>query len=311
MNAESNVLRKPGLDSETVVAASLPETQPFYWSVRRELSENRWIYVGQLVIAAVCLFGFVINITRWLAKMHGLSTTNHVEYWDTIALPYNLVAAVMMGTLILMSVFYSADALYGERRDRSILFWKSLPVSDLTTVLAKASIPLLILPLLTIAITIGMHLIMLLLSGMVLPASGVSLASWWNDLSIFQMWGLLLYHIMTAHALWPFPVYCWLLLVSGWARRAPLLWAALPVVAITGLEKLVFHTSYFAHVVGTRILGGGAPTDFTSGEMLPTGPMTHITPGRFLGAPGLWIGFAVAALFLTATVRLRRYRDPL
>jgi ABC-2 type transport system permease protein len=311
MNTESNVLRKSALDSETVVAASVSETHPFYWSVRRELWENRWIYVGQLVIAAVCLFGFLINITRWAAKMHGLSTANSVSYWETIALPYNLVAGVMMATLILMNLFYSADALYGERRDRSILFWKSLPVSDLTTVLAKASIPLVILPFLTIAITVAMHLIMLLLSGIVLPANGVSLASWWRELAIFQMWGLLFYHILTAHVLWPFPVYCWLLLVSGWARRAPLLWAALPAVAIAGLEKIVFHTSHFAAVVGTRLIGGGAPTDFTTGEqMLPTGPMTHITPGRFLGAPGLWIGFAVAVVFLTAAVRLRRYRDP-
>jgi ABC-2 type transport system permease protein len=310
MNTESNILRESEHDSERVTATSVSQTQPLYWSVRRELWENRWIYVGQLAIAAVCLFGFLINITRWLAKMHGLSTTNPVEYWETIALPYNVVAGVMMGTLILMSPFYSADALYGERRDRSILFWKSLPVSDLTTVLAKASVPLVILPLITIAITIATHLIMLLLSSIVLPANGVSLASWWKELAIFQMWGLLLYHILTAHALWPFPAYCWLLLVSGWARRAPLLWAALPAVAIAGLEQLVFHTSHFAAAVGTRLIGGGAPTDFTSGEMFPTGPMTHITPGRFLGAPGLWIGFAVAAVFLTAAVRLRRYRDP-
>ncbi|HXW91704.1 MAG TPA: ABC transporter permease [Terriglobales bacterium] len=310
MNTESNVLRESGVDSETVATASLSHTQPFYWSVRREVWENRWIYVGQLAIAAVCLFGFLINITRWLARMHGLATTNPMKHWETVALPYAVVAGVMMGTLILMSLFYSADALYSERRDRSILFWKSLPVSDLTTVLAKASIPLVILPLFTIAITLATHLIMLLLSSIVLPANGVSLASWWNELSILQMWGLLTYHILTAHALWPFPAYCWVLLVSGWARRAPLLWAALPVVAIAALEKLVLHTSHFAAVVGTRLIGGGAPTDFTAGEMFPFGPMTHITPGRFLGAPGLWIGFAVAAVFLTAAVRLRRYRDP-
>jgi ABC-2 type transport system permease protein len=310
MTTESDVLRESALDSERVAAASVSQTRLFYWSVRRELWENRWIYIGQLAIAAVCVFGFLINVMRWLAKMHGLSRTNPVQYWETIALPYNVVAGVMMGTLILMSLLYSADALYGERRDRSILFWKSLPVPDFTTVLAKASIPLVILPLLTIAITIVTHLIMLLLSSIALPASGLSLALWWKELSIFQMWGLLLYHILTAHALWPFPVYCWLLLVSGWARRAPLLWATLPAVAIAGLEKLVFHTSHFAAVVGMRLIGGGAPTDITSGNMLPTGPMTHITPDRFLGAPGLWIGFVVAAVFLMAAVRLRRYRDP-
>jgi len=311
MNSESNVLRESALGSERVTAESASPTHPFYWSVRRELWENRWIYVGQLAIAAVFLLVFLINMTVWLAKMRGVSPTDTEQYWETIALPYNIGAGVMMGTLILMSLFYSADALYGERRDRSILFWKSLPVSDLTVVLAKASIPLVILPLLTIAITMAMHVIMLLMSSIVLPMRGMSVVALWRELSVFQMWGLLTYHIFLAHAIWPFPVYCWLMLVSGWARRATLLWAALPVIAIGGIEKLVLHTSHFAAMVGNRMIGGGAPTDVTSGEMFPTGPMTHLTPARYLSAPGLWIGFAVAVIFLTLAVRLRRYRGPI
>ena len=310
MNTESNVLRESALDSEKVAAANVSKTRPFYWSVQREIWENRWIYVGQLAVATVFLFGFLFNMTRWLTVMRTSSPKDAVIYWGAVSLPYNIGAGALMGTLILMTIFYSSDALYGERRDRSILFWKSLPVSDLTTVLAKASIPLIILPLLTFAVTIALHLVMLLLSSIVLPLSGMSLASWWKELSIFQMWGMLLYHILLAHVLWPFPVYCWLILVSGWARRAPLLWAALPVVAIGGLEKLIFHTSHFAAMVGTRLIGSGAPTDVTTGEMFPTGPMTHLTPLRYLGAPGLWMGLVVAAVFLAAAVRLRRYRDP-
>lgn len=310
MNTESNVLRESALESERVVAASLSPTRPFYWSVRRELWENRWIYVGQLAVAGVFLVGFVFNMTRWLDKIRSLSTNDPGKYWEIISEPYNIGAGALMGTLILMIIFYSSDALYGERRDRSILFWKSLPVSDATTVLAKASIPVVVLPLLTFAMTIAVHLIMLLLSSIVLPASGISWASWWKELAIFQLWGMLLYHILLAHVLWPLPVYCWLILVSGWARRAPLLWAALPVVVIGGLEKLIFHTSHFAHMVGTRLFGTGAPTDITMGEMFPTGPMTHLTPLRYLGSPGLWMGFVVAAVFLALAVRMRRYRDP-
>jgi len=309
MNTQTNALSE-SLEAQRVAPATLSATRPLYWSIRRELWENRWIYVGQLAVAVVFLLVFAINMTVWLAKMRGSSATDAAGYWETVAMPYNIGAGVMMGTLILMALFYSADALYGERRDRSILFWKSLPVSDLTVVLAKASIPLLILPLLTIAVTIAMHVIMLLMSCIVLPASGVSWAPVWRELSILQMWGMLLYHIFLVHAIWPFPVYCWLMLVSGWARRAPLLWAALPVVAIGGIERLVLHTSHFVSMIGTRLIGGGAPTDITSGEMLPTGPMTHLTPVRYLGSPALWIGLAVAALLLVACVQLRRYRDP-
>jgi ABC-2 type transport system permease protein len=310
MNTESNVLRESALDSGTVAAVTSLHTHPFYWSVRREIWENRWIYIGQLTVAGVFLIGFVFNMARWLDHMRSLSTTDPAKYWETVSLPYNIGAGALMGALILMTIFYSSDALYGERRDRSILFWKSLPVSDLTTVLAKASIPLVILPLLTMGVTIAVHLVMLLLSSIVLPLSGMSVASLWKQLAIFPMWGMQLYHILLAHVLWPFPVYCWLILVSGWARRAPLLWAALPVVVIGGLEKLIFGTAHFAEMVGMRLIGGNAPTDITSGDMLPFGPMTHLTPLRYLGAPGLWIGLLVAAVFLVLAVRVRRYRDP-
>jgi ABC-2 type transport system permease protein len=244
-------------------------------------------------------------------RMGSLSTLHAAHPREPIAVPYDIAAGVMMGTMILVTVFYCADALYGERRDRSILFWKSLPVSDLTTVLAKASIPFLVLPLFTFAITIAMQFVMLLLNSAVLLAHGMSVATLWTQLSVIQMWLLLLYHLFTAHTLWPAPVYCWLLLVSGWARRATLLWAALPIVAIAGVEKLVFRTSYFAALVGTRFIGATPSIAFTTPETFPTDPMTHITPGTFLSTPGLWIGLAVAALFLAAAVRLRRYQGPI
>jgi ABC-2 type transport system permease protein len=122
---------------------------------------------------------------------------------------------------------------------------------------------------------------------------------------------LMLYHILTAHALWPAPVYCWLLLVSGWARRAPFLWASLPLVAIAGVEKIAFHTQHFATLVGDRLIGSSAPTGYLPADIFPTDPMTHIMPGSFLSSPGLWIGLALAAAFLAAAMRLRRYQGPI
>ena len=123
-----------------------------YWSVRRELWEHRSIYLAPLAAAAVSLLGFLTGLT--------LSPAHRHEGLDT---PYEFAAVLIMGTGFIVGIFYSLDALYGERRDRSILFWKSLPVSDLTTVLSKFAIPLVILPLLSFAITVVTQFVMMLL----------------------------------------------------------------------------------------------------------------------------------------------------
>src|SRR6202035_1181850 len=91
--------------------------------------------------------------------------------------PSGLAVALIMGAAFLVSIFYSLEALHSERRDGSILFWKSLPVSDLTTVLSKASIPLVVLPLLSYVIVVATVVIMLLLSSLILLGSCVPVAT--------------------------------------------------------------------------------------------------------------------------------------
>jgi ABC-2 type transport system permease protein len=302
MNTQSDT---ESVDPQRITPAVMSTPRPFYWSVRRELWENRSIYIAPLLVAAVALVSFSLSAVAGIwEKPLRLNPAQPQA-------PYDLAAGLMMLTGIVVSVFYCLDALHGERRDRSILFWKSLPVSDLTTVLAKASIPLVLLPALTFAITVAMQWLMLLVSSAVLPASGLSVTELWTNLSFFRMSLLLLYHVLTAHALWPAPIYCWLLLVSGWPRRATFLWAALPLLAIAGVEQIIFHTWHFAALVGGRLIGAVPSVASTSPDMFPTDPMTHVALGSFLSSPGLWIGLAVAAMFLTAAVRLRRYQGPI
>ena len=304
MNTASNAMPE-SFEAQRIAPNTLHATRPLYWSIRRELWENRFIYIAPLAVAAVVLFAF--SVSAILGIWESALKIGMAHGSDKVVMPYDMAAGLMMLTSILVSVFYCLDALHGERRDRSILFWKSLPVSDLTTVLAKASIPLVVLPLLVCVIIIAVQWIMLLVSSAVLLVTGQSVAAFWTHLSFFRMAMVTLYHLVTAHALWPFPVYCWLLLVSGWARRATFLWAVLPLVAIAGMEQIVFHTWHFAQLVGSRLIGDTQ----TPGYMFPSGPMTHITPGIFLTSPGLWIGFAIAAAFLAAAVRLRRYQGPI
>jgi ABC-2 type transport system permease protein len=314
MNTPSNATPE-SLGSQRVAPAAMSATRPIYWSIRREFWENRYLYIAPLAVASVFLFANLISVIHTPGQLGALLTldsaseAHHTS--EGIPSPFDIAAALMMGTAILMSVFYCAEALHNERRDRSILFWKSLPVSDATTVLAKASIPLLILPVFVSLVTAVMQFGMLLLSSVVLLATGGNSRALWAHVPVLQMSLLTLYHLLTAHALWPAPVYCYLLLVSGWARRATFLWAALPVVALAGLEKIAFNSCHFANLVGGRFIGSTASAASTAPDVLPSNPMTHITPDAFLVSPGLWIGLIIAAAFLAAAVRLRRSQGPI
>jgi ABC-2 type transport system permease protein len=273
--------------------------------------EYRSIYVAPLAAAAVVLFGFLISTITLPHRLRDAFALDPLEQRAAIVVPYDIATGLILGAAAIVGLFYCLDALHGERRDRSILFWKSLPVSDLTTVLSKAIVPLVILQLLPFAIVVATHFVMLLLSSAVLAGSGLSVATLWTQLSLFQMSLMLLYHLVTVHALWYAPIYAWMLLVSGWARRAPLLWAVLPPLAICVVERVAFNTSHFAALLKHRFTGGEEAMAMSGSGMFPIGPGMHLTPGTFLSTPGLWFGLAVAAAFLAAAVRLRRYREPI
>src|SRR6266699_5785001 len=140
------------------------KTRPFYWSVKRELWENRSIYVAPLIVAAVVLFGFLVSTIGMPERRQAVLLLDSAHQRAAIGAPYDVAAMMLIFTAFIVGVFYCLDALHSERRDRSILFWKSLPVSDLTTVLSKASIPLVVLPVIIFAITVATQFIMLLLS---------------------------------------------------------------------------------------------------------------------------------------------------
>lgn len=307
MNTQTNAMQGTRLDAPETPPAAISSTRLMYWSLRRELWENRSIYLAPLIAGAIFLFGFLISLTRLPARMRAASL-DPAQQQRLIAAPYEMAAALIMGIAFIVGVFYALDALYGERRDRSILFWKSLPVSDLTAVLAKVSVPLFFIPLLSFAIAVVTQWVMLLASSIVLLASGVGVAPLWTQSSPFHLSGMLLYHIVTVHGLWYAPLYGWLLLVSAWAPRAPFLWAFLPPFVIWGVEKMAFNTSHFLswlqyRLIGPEPAGMAAPDNMMSA-------ISALTLGQFLSTPGLWMGLAVAAAFLAAAVRLRRYRGP-
>jgi ABC-2 type transport system permease protein len=279
-----------------------------YWSIRRELWEYRSIWIAPIVVTSVALIGFLVTTPGLPERVRALSGPGDLESAHmAIHAPYGAAAILALATAFLVGVFYCLEALQGERRDRSILFWKSLPVSDRTTVLSKASIPLVVLPLLVFVVTAVMILVMVLVgTAVLLPGNRSDIGMMWAHVQPFQFILAVLYTSIVV-ALWHAPIYAWLLLVSGSVPRTALLWSALPLVAIVGIEKIVFNTTRFLFLLQGLAIGWitRAYQETSATELLAA-----LTPGRFLSTPSLWIGLAFAAACLIAAVRLRRNREP-
>jgi ABC-2 type transport system permease protein len=292
---------------DTLVLASR-RTRPFYWSVRRELWENRWIYLVPLAAAGAVLVGYLIGMLHLPRELLRIAAFAPEQQSARLAELCGRSAIPMILAGLVVSAIYCLGALNGERRDRSILFWKSLPVSDTTTILSKISIPLVIMPLMVFAITVALQIILLVVSTGVTFLSNSGTHLLWTRLPLIEMTIVMLYGL-TLLALWQAPIYAWLLLVSGWARRAPILWAALPPLALCAVEKVAFNTthilSFLGHRLHPRLSDAFAvkPEDGTNIYRL-----AQLAPAKLLSLPDVWIGLAVAALLLTATVVLRRYR---
>jgi ABC-2 type transport system permease protein len=309
MNTQSNTIPVSPLQSQVIAPVTISPAQSYYWAVRREIWEYRSLYLAPLAVAALFLVGFMLGTRFLLGKIFAASALAPAQQQAAFEGPFIYAAFLMMGTAFIVTIFYCLDALHGERRDRSILFWKSLPVSDLTTVLAKASIPVLIIPVITFVITAATWWIMLLIGSAALAANGMKVASLWTQVPWFHELGMLFYHLVGMHGLYYAPIYGWLLLVSAWARRAPFLWAAIPPLAIGIVEKIAFNTTHFPNLLGHLIAGGNSAPVAPMGETAMDA-MTHPGPLNFFFMPSLWIGLAVFAAFLFAAIRLRRWQGP-
>jgi ABC-2 type transport system permease protein len=125
MNTQSNAAARP-LGSQSVAPADIPAIRQFYSLVQREIWESRSLYIAPLAAAGLFLLGFVISMAFLPRRLR--SAPSSAQLHDVINQPFDIVAVLIMAVTFFVALFYCLDALYGERRDRSILFWKSLPV---------------------------------------------------------------------------------------------------------------------------------------------------------------------------------------
>ena len=273
----------------------------FYWSVRRELWEHRSIVFVPLAVAIVALLSFLFGFVRHAGGMRAIEALDPARRASMVALPFSMVASVVLLSSFIVGLFYALDALHAERRDRSVLFWKSMPVSDATTVLAKAFVPLAVQPIVAFTIALATQLAMLAASTAMLPTFG--------EVKLGQMTAVMAYGL-AIHALWFAPIFGYLLLVSAWAPRAPLLWAVTPIVGLMGAEKIALGSEFVASVVRYRFVGAMTEGFAAGSTQGPITQLSQLEPARFFASPNLWLGLAFAAACIYGAIRLRRHRDP-
>ncbi|WP_240901259.1 ABC-2 transporter permease [Thioalkalivibrio sp. XN279] len=229
------------------------------------------------------------------------------------------MAALFAMVISVIIGFYLLDALYADRKDRSILFWKSLPVSDLKTVGSKYLTAIGAMPLQALGVFVATAVLVWLVLGTAGAVAGTSQFLVHGPSALLQA-AIVLAYGLVALGLWLAPVHAWLLLVSAYAKRAVLAWATLPPLLVIVAEKTLFDTTYFAILLGQRLSGGAelafsgegnAAIEAVDGGVSAVFPALAelLTPGRFLAAPALWAGLVVAAVFFAGAVWLRRWRD--
>jgi ABC-2 type transport system permease protein len=283
------------------------------WLVRREFWENRAIWMVPATIGVAltlaALFGRIDIVTLTSPEQNRLMG-------GAVLFAFGITFFLVMS---IYSTWYLLDCLYADRKDRSVLFWKSLPISDTATVLAKLFTGLIAIPFVYfIAADVSTLLMAFIISVRVPSALGVAL--WQPDLWL-QLQVLWLYLIVTT-AIWYLPFAGWLMLVSAWAKRAVMLWSILPLLALYLLERWFFGT----HVVGTtlqqRTLGyisrafhdlsdhsGWVKTVIDDDTVTTPGSVWRLLdPLGFISSPATWIGVIVGAALIFGAIQLRLRR---
>ena len=321
-----------------------PAWKTMYWLVKREFWEHRGgFFWAPIITGGVFLLLNIMGIitAEVVGARHGINfgasgglqrVIADMDAGDLsqVGLALDVAMYSAMGLLIVVLgfvvFFYCLGALYDDRRDRSILFWKSLPISDTSTVLSKVVSATVLAPIAAVITGIFVGMLQLLILAVTLSFHGVNV---WQLLVLAHPFRVMfnLVGYIPLYVLWALPSVGWLLLCSAWARNKPFLWAvALPVATgllvswfgIMGLFDLP-TTWFWKNIVQRGLLSVFPGTGSVFGH---NGNITHSVAGnpgmdfmdlsstyQLLASPNLWIGVVVGLGLLAGAVWFRRWRD--
>lgn len=315
------------------------------WLMKREFWEHRGGFFWAPVVTAGVFFTFALMgvITAQVFKRHffgemkiGISLQKMTEQMspedlaqlgpaiDLGLLGYGSVIQLVLGFVLF---FYLLGSLYDDRRDRSVLFWKSMPISDAQTVLSKVISATVIAPVIALAASIALQLGALLLGSLFLLLHGVSpITMIWGPAEPLSVWFKMI-ATLPINALWALPTIGWLMMVSAYARSKPFLWATLLPIGVGVLASWFDVLSTFsipdykvwqygiAHLLGGVFPGfyevQFGPSEFVKGVEVAglAGASSWSRLGEVLISPSMWIGVVAGVAMLFAATRLRRWRD--
>ena len=329
---------------------SITPVNKMKWLIRRELWEHKgmllWtpaiIGIVMTALAALMTAGAVAKLKMrtaliingeemsWSAIFNTRTLSpRRTEIIDTIANNYTYVAAPLFVALGFLVFFYCLSALYDDRRDRSLLFWKSLPVSDTQTVLSKLAIAIVVTPLIVVAAACLTSLALILILSGVLALNGIYVFTELLAAPGLYLGPLRLFGLIPVYALWALPTVGWLLMVSSWARSKVLFWALgvplLLLVLTVWVGKLSMTEADIGWIqmnVIARALLGTIPGSWYLFEpgllphintMAAGSQMTRIdifaNSWSSLAMPAAWLGAAAGTAMLYAAIRLRGWRE--
>ena len=284
----------------------------YIWLVRREFWENRAIWTIPAVIGAFLLLAALFG------EVEGLGLVSQVPGRAVSQFFLVAVGSTFFAVMSIYSTWYLLDCLHADRKDRSVLFWKSLPISDTATVLSKLLTAMIVIPLVYFALA---DLTSLLMAFIISIRANTSIGgALWHADTWFQMQVLWLY-LIAAAAIWYLPIVAYLLVVSSWARRAVMLWSLLPPIALIIAERWFFGTHVIAAQIWERLVGLvlAFHTDPGDGSWVvttvdhdtirtPVSIWSFLDTSGFLSNPETWIGVGAGAALIFCAVQLRTRR---
>jgi ABC-2 type transport system permease protein len=272
--------------------------------IRREFWEHRVLVIVPFVMCVLYLALAVLASAN--VHMDGIHINGGGPGGPSISLVMHILfTGAVYGLTSIVAFFYLCDCLYSERKDRTILFWKSMPVSDAMTVLSKLLTVLIMLPLIVYALSLVTHLLVMLVFSVAAHFGPPQASPQWTLVSWLQLNGYLLMDVFV-FALWFAPIVGYQLLISVAARRAVFVWTVLPPLTLVLGQALLFDNwsigKYILHRLGALSFGGNYRSNLDAAvESVNALPMLRL--------PELWIGVAIAAVLVFVAIRIRRHRD--